>query len=132
MDLASYAYQIWKNTTTRIQTLRRLSPRTYRTSSIRRALLRRANWAQRASYLRTADDNDALAYVNQSGQSITESQFEILRAAECAPSTPAVARSDGRHALVQEGVKHIVREERRVGGQLGRPSGARIPEPMSA
>ena len=30
------------------------------------------------------------------------------------------------HELVAEGVRHVVREEKRVGGQLGRPSGARF------
>jgi len=35
-------------------------------------------------------------------------------------------RQDNHHELVRKGVDHIVTEERSVGGQLGRPSGARF------
>ena len=76
-------------------------------------------------FMRTADGNDALAYVDRDGKSITESQLEILSAAECKPDTPAQPHHESHHELVAEGVGHIVREEKRVGGQLGRPSGAR-------
>ena len=40
-------------------------------------------------FVRTADGNDALAYIDREGKSITESQLEILSAAECKPDTPA-------------------------------------------
>ena len=77
-------------------------------------------------YMRTVEGNDALAYVNKAGESITESQIEILRAAACEPNTPALPRHDKHHSLVQSGVEHIVREEKRIGGQLGSPRGARF------
>jgi len=76
-------------------------------------------------YLRTAQDNDALAWIGRDGKSVTESQFTILKAAECIPSTPALTRDPQHHQLVQQGVELIVREEKTVGGQLGRSSGAR-------
>ena len=76
-------------------------------------------------YLRTAQDNDALAWVGRDGKSVTESQFAILKAAECLPTTPALRRDPKHHQLVQKGVELIVREEKTTGGQLGRPSGAR-------
>jgi len=77
-------------------------------------------------YLRTAEDNDALAWVDMDGNSVTESQFEILKAAECAPGAPALPRHENHHEIVAKGVKLIVETERSVGGQLGRPSGARF------
>ena len=77
-------------------------------------------------YMRTAEGNDALACVDQRGESITESQIEILRAAECVPDTPAQPRQEKHHDLVRSGVEHIVQEEKRVGGQLGSPRGARF------
>ena len=77
-------------------------------------------------FMRTADGNDALAYVDREGRSITESQLEILSAAECRSDTPAQPHHESHHQLVVEGVRHVVREEKRVGGQLGRPSGARF------
>ena len=76
--------------------------------------------------MRTADDNDALAWMGNDGKSVTESQFAILKAAECAPNTPALPRQDNHHTLVQKAVELIVSEEKSVGGQLGRPSGARF------
>ncbi len=77
-------------------------------------------------YLRTAEGNDALAWVDKHGNSVTESQFAILKAAACEPDTPAIPRHDGHHEMVANGVKLIVETEKSVGGQLGRPSGARF------
>ena len=76
-------------------------------------------------YLRTSDDNDALAWIGTDGQSVSESQFAILKAAECQPDTPAMPRLPRHHTLVQQGVQLIVNEERSSGGQLGRPNSAR-------
>jgi hypothetical protein len=76
--------------------------------------------------MRTAEGSDALAWINKQGISVTESQFAILRAAECAPETPALPRHEGHHEMVAKGVKLIVETEKSVGGQLGRPSGARF------
>jgi hypothetical protein len=77
-------------------------------------------------YLRTAEGNDSLAWIDQGGNSVTQSQLAILRAAECLPNTPAMPRHEQHHDLVRRGVEHIVEEEKSVGGQLGRPSGARF------
>ena len=76
--------------------------------------------------MRTADDNDSLTWVNRNGEIVTESQLAILKAAECNASTPAASRLPEHHALVQKGVEHMVQEEKSIGGQLGRPSGARF------
>jgi hypothetical protein len=57
---------------------------------------------------------------------VTESQFEILKAAECYPEAPALPRQENHHLLVRKGVELIVAEEKSVGGQLGRPCGARF------
>ena len=76
--------------------------------------------------MRTGEGNDALAWMDRNGNGVTQSQFDILRAAECAPDTPALPRQEQHHLLVQKGVESIAAEERRVGGQLGRPSGARF------
>ena len=77
-------------------------------------------------YLRTGEGTDALAWINGEGQGITQSQFEILRAAACKPDTPSPSRLAKHHELVKKGVELIVKEEKAIGGQLGRPSGARF------
>jgi hypothetical protein len=77
-------------------------------------------------YLKTAEGNDALSWIDKEGKSVTESQFAILKAAECDTNTPAIPRDEKHHELVQKGVELIIEEEKSVGGQLGRPSGARF------
>jgi hypothetical protein len=77
-------------------------------------------------YVRTAEGNDALAWVDRQGSPVTESPLAILKAAECDPETPALPRHDNHHELVRQGVERIASEEKLVGGQLGRPSGARF------
>jgi hypothetical protein len=77
-------------------------------------------------YIRTAEGNDALGWMDTTGQSMTESQYAILRAAACPIDTPAVSRAERHHELVQAGVKYLGQIEKTVGGQLGRPSGAKF------
>jgi len=127
VDLASYAYQIWKNAIDRSPALERIIPalpsvvfstRPHEaTDEMPHGVL---------AYLRTGEGNDALAWVGTEGNTVTESQFEILKAAECSPETPAQPRQENHHDLVGKGVDFIVAEEKSVGGQLGRPSGARF------
>ena len=67
-----------------------------------------------------------ISWVNTKGESVTESQLAILRAAECKADTPTAARLPNHHELVESGVRYMVQEEKSAGGQLGRPSGARF------
>ena len=127
VDLASHAFQIWKNA---INADPSLEKAVTDLPDVVFSSRQHAPIAQRPEgvlvFMRTADGNDALAYVAKDGHSITESQIEILSAAECRRDAPAQPHHEAHHDLVAEGVRHIVREEKRVGGQLGRPSGARF------
>ena len=126
VDLASHAYQIWKNATGADPSLEKAVadlPDVVFSSRDHKPIAQRPEGV--LVFMRTADGNDALAYVDRTGRSITESQLEILSAAECRPDTPAQPHHESHHELVAEGVRHVVREEKRIGGQLGRPSGAR-------
>jgi len=127
VDLASEAYQIWKNAITADPNLEKIIPdlppvvystKTYspKNDSPEGALV----------YVRTGEDNDALIWVDKSGKIVTESQKAILRAAECKPDTPALPRQENHHELVKKGVEEILKEEKSIGGQLGRKSGARF------
>lgn len=127
VDLASYAYQIWKNAIDRNPELEKIIPAmpnvVYSTRSHKPTAIQPEG---ALVYLRTPEGGDALAWINKDGASVTESQFAILKAAECLPETPAVPRHERHHELVAKGVKLIVETEKSVGGQLGRPSGARF------
>ena len=127
VDLASHALQIWKNAIDRDPALEKTIAALPDVVFSARA---HAPTGQRPEgvllYMRTQDGNDALAYVGRDGEIVTESPLGILTAAECAPDAPAQARHESHHRLVAEGVKHAAAEEQRVGGQLGRPTGARF------
>jgi SNF2 family DNA or RNA helicase len=127
VDLASYAYQIWKNAITNNPELQRvipeLPPVSYSTKP-HNATSKEPDGV--LVYIRTGEGNDALSWVDQNGQSVTESQFAILRAAECTLDTPALPHLEKHHELVEIGVQMVINDEKASGGQLGRPSGARF------
>ncbi len=127
VDLASYAFQIWKNAIDRDAALQKtiadMPDVVYSTKSHSPTPDRPEGILV---YAQLGDDTDALAWMDKDGNSITESQLQILKAAECAPHTPALDRASWHHSSVQAGVNLIGDEEKQIGGQLGRPSGARF------
>ena len=129
IDLVSHAFQIWKNATDANPKLKTTIPRlpsvVYSTKQYQMGDLA-AGPGGALVCLSTAEGNTALSWMDQNGNSVSESQFAILRAAECDLDTPAIPRQEQHHALVQIGVEHILTETKSVGGQLGRPSGARF------
>ncbi len=127
VDLSSHAYQIWRNATEADPSLKR------KVESLPSVVYSSKVWHEKPDqpkgalvYMRTAQGYDALTWVDHDGSNVTESQFDILQAAECLPDTPAVSRHEAHHDLVSKAAKHIAREEKQVGGQLGRPSSARF------
>jgi superfamily II DNA or RNA helicase len=76
-------------------------------------------------YMRTTDGADALAWVDKQGQSVTQSQLAVLRAAACNPDTPTLPRQPEHHELVQQAVVQMINDEQMAGGQLGPRTGAR-------
>jgi len=131
VDLASLAYQIWKNAIDRDPLLQKVIPEmphlVYSTKSL--STLSSQVSTRRPgvlAYMRTAEDNDALVWLDTDGKIVTESQFEILKTAECSPDTPALPRQPNHHALVTKAIEVVLSQEKTVGGTLGRPSGARF------
>jgi len=127
VDLASYAYQIWKNAIDSDPKLQKLVadlPNVVYSTKPHKASVDRPTGV--LVYMRTADGNDSLAWIDADGNNVTQSQLAILKAAECLPDTTALPRQEKHHDLVEAGVRHMVKEEKSVGGQLGRPSGARF------
>ena len=128
VDLASYAYQIWKNAVTQDPSLEgaisRLPAVVYSTKQHFPTV---AAPEGALIYMRTGDGIDALAWVDREGNSVTESQFAILRAAACAAGIPRhLPPLPEHHQLVQRGAEMMIAEAPSVGGGLGRPSGARF------
>jgi len=127
VDLASYAYQIWKNAIDAnpalLKTISDLPDVVYSSREHRGTVSQPQGVLV---YVRTAEGNDSLAWVDKEGKSVTQSQLRILEVARCKPETPAIPRHELHHGLVETAVKQVTADEKLVGGQLGRPSGARF------
>jgi superfamily II DNA or RNA helicase len=126
VDLASFAYQIWKNATDANPELKKtiasLPNVVYATKPHQPA---EKSTEGVVVYTRTADDNDILAWVNGNGEIITQSQLTILKAAECTPDTKPLHKLEKHHALVESAMGHIEQVESSIGGQLGKKTGAK-------
>ena len=126
VDLASYAYQIWKNAldgdpslASKVEAL----PNVVYTTKKRKPDPKGDRGV--LVYTRTSQGNDALAWINESGESVTQSQLTILKAAACSADTKALPRTEEHHALTKRGLEQIAKEEQSFGGALGRPSSPR-------
>ena len=135
VDLASYAWQIWKDATQSDPELARavesLPPVVYSARKFRFDPERMPTLGPMATlggalvYVKSPEGNDHLAWVGQDGNTVTESQFVILKTAECAPGARAQPRAENHHDLVAKGLALAVTQDKTVGGGLGRPSGPR-------
>jgi superfamily II DNA or RNA helicase len=129
VDLASYAYQIWKNALDNepkaAKQVMGMPDVVYATRDLR-SPDGPGGPGGVLVYVRLPDGTDGLGRVDVEGQLVTESPVAILNAAACDPWTPGMPRDERHHTLVRTGMDQIVQEERRAGGQLGRPSGARF------
>ncbi len=129
IDLTSHAFQIWKNATDADPNLKRIIPNLQPVVLSTKARTQDDGVIGPAGvlvYMNTPEGNSALAWLDNNGQSVTESQFAILKAAACAADTPALERQENHHQLVEQAVQYIMTEQQSAGGQLGRPSGARF------
>jgi superfamily II DNA or RNA helicase len=126
VDLASYAYQIWKNAIDADPKLKKNIPDlpnvVYTTKEIEEKYKDKDGVIV---YTRTSDDNDVLAWVNREGEIITQSQLAILKAAECQANTTPLYRIENHHNLVEKSLEYIKELESSIGGQLGKKTSAR-------
>ena len=135
VDLASYAWQIWKEATQDDAELARavesLPPVVYSAKQFSLDAQRAPSLDAAAAkggalvYVKSPEGNDHLAWIGQNGNIVTESQFVILKAAECSAATPAQPRAENHHELVAQGLQLAVTQDKSVGGGLGRPSSPR-------
>jgi superfamily II DNA or RNA helicase len=135
VDLASYAWQVWKEATQNHPELAHAveslppvvySAKAYLHDPTRFPLLGGdAALGGALVYVKSPEGNDHLVWMGPDGKPVTESQFTVLRAAECSADTPAVARTENHHDLVANGLLLAVTQDKAVGGGLGRPSSPR-------
>ncbi len=122
VDLSSYAYQIWKNAIDKQPELKQIIP------NMPNVVFSSKKAPQNISesvivYTKTPQNNDVLTQLDTKGKIITQSQFTILKTAECDPEEPTLPRFRRHHELVKEAVKVASQEESSTGGSLGRKTG---------
>lgn len=123
VDLASYAYQIWKNAIDANPQLNKIIPDL---PNVVYATKRNYDIPDKDGvivYTKTADDNDVLAWMDKAGKVITQSQLSILRAAQCGPDEPALYKIESHHELVKKAIDYIKDDEVNTGGTLGKKTG---------
>ena len=118
VDLASYAYQIWKNATDANPRLKQIIPEIsdviYSTKRASDALHDGV-----VTYIKTHNDYDVLSWYNSKGEIISQSQKKILQALACAANEPAVEPLDNHFDLVEKAVENTKNENTNVSGILG-------------
>jgi superfamily II DNA or RNA helicase len=126
VDLASTAYQIWKNAIDRDPSLKKtIEEMPAVVYSAKQYDPTPEKPAGALVYARTPYETDALAWLDSTGTPVTESQYAILKAAECLPEEPAVPKAENHHDLTEAGVNWILQQETVGTGTLGNRTGAR-------
>ncbi|MFN5309755.1 MAG: helicase-related protein [Candidatus Kapaibacterium sp.] len=125
VDLASYAYGIWKNATDANPELNKIIPDLPNVIYATKTNNEEPEKQGVIVYTRTAEENDVLAWVDNKGKIITQSQYTILKAAQCTPDTKPIYKLEKHHELVKSGIDFIREDEKNTGGSLGKKSGVK-------
>jgi superfamily II DNA or RNA helicase len=125
VDLASYAFQIWKNATDANPKLNGIIPEMPNVAYATKQNTGAGEPEGVIVYSRTADDNDVLVWTDKNGEMITQSQLTILKAAQCTDNTVPQYKIPEHHQLVEKGLEYIKDIEISAGGQLGKQSSVR-------
>lgn len=125
VDLASYAYQIWKNATDANPELNKIIPDLPNVIYATKKNNEETEKEGVIVYTKTSEDNDVLAWIDNTGKIITQSQYTILKAAQCSIDTKAEYKLEHHHELVKKGMDFIRDEEKNTGGSLGKKTGVK-------
>lgn len=125
VDLASYAYQIWKNAIDEHPELKIVIPGL---SNVVFSTKRNTVSKDEDSvvvYSKTGQGNDVFSWMDKTGRIITQSQYTILRAVECDYNTQPEERISNHHGIVAQAVSLMDSDEYSGMGTLGRKTGVR-------
>ena len=125
VDLASYAFQIWKNATDNNPKLKKIIPDLANVIYSSKKKTDALSSTGAIVYSKTAQENDILTWINTNKEIVTQSQFTILKALKCEPNEKAMPKMECHHEIVSRAIEYIKKIEQEIGGQLGRKNGAR-------
>ena len=121
VDLASYAYQIWKNATDARPELKKIIPALPNVVFSTKTNTVTNDKDSVIVYTRTKNDNDVLSWMDEKNMLITNSQFKILKAAACTYDCPALERMETHHEIVKQAMIKVTEDEySSATGTLGR------------
>ena len=118
VDLASQAYQIWKNATDANPKLKQIIPSL---SNIIYSTKKAASAVEDGvvTYAKTHNDYDVLTWYNSKGEVISQSQKKILQALACSADEPALEPLENHFDLVKKAIDGMKQETTSVSGILG-------------
>lgn len=118
VDLASQAYQIWKNATDANPKLKEIIPEL---SDVIYSTKRAADPLHDGvvTYVKTHNDYDVLSWFNSNGEIISQSQKKILQALACSADEAVQETLDNHFDLVRKAVENTKSENTNVSGILG-------------
>jgi len=118
VDLASQAYQIWKNATDADPKLKQIIPAL---SNIIYSTKAAASLVADGviTYAKTYNDYDVLTWYSSKGEIISQSQKKILQAMACRSDEPALPALENHFDLVKKAVDGMQSETTNVSGILG-------------
>jgi len=125
VDLASYAFQIWKNATDNNPKLKKIIPDLANVIYSSKKKTDASIPTGAIVYSKTEQENDILTWINTNEEIVTQSQFAILKALKCEPDEKAMPKMECHHEIVSKAIEYIKKIEQEIGGQLGRKNGAR-------
>ena len=125
VDLASYAYQIWKNATDNRPELKRIIPNLANVVYSTKINNTTMDEDSVIVYTKTPQNNDVFSWIDKSGKIITQSQYKILQSAECDYNCPAQPRIRNHHEIVENATKIAEQDDYSGMGTLGRKTGIR-------
>ncbi|TAE72867.1 MAG: NgoFVII family restriction endonuclease [Bacteroidetes bacterium] len=135
IDLTSYAYQIWKTATDLDPKLKKTIPelplQSYSTKKLEtnnlHNLKNNPNTFNNSVivYTKTSQDNDILTWINEKGETITQSQKIILDAAATSPEVMPITKIKNHHETTKKAVEMVFDYQQNVGGTLGKKNSAK-------
>lgn len=119
VDMASYAYQIWKNATDANPELKKIIPAIPEKAYTTKQNTGRSIDEGVVTYAKTSSDSDMLTWIDTKGRIVTQSQLAILKAMECDANTPSIAPHERHHDMVDRALSAVNEMNFKTSGVLG-------------
>lgn len=119
VDMASYAYQIWKNATDADPELKKIIPAIPEKAYTTKHNTGRTIDEGVVTYAKTSSDSDMLTWIDTKGRIVTQSQLAILKAMACDKNTPSIEPHERHHDMVDRALSAVSEMNFKTSGVLG-------------